>query len=356
MTSLPLQLTGTAPFLVKYSDGARSYETQLNGTQADISIPGVAATYTLQEAQDAAGCKIFPNTSISVTVRPAPTAAFTSEGSTVCRGSLVEIGILLTGKGPWSLAMQNNGQPVPPITIGTAGSPSPFLFRQTVLAGSSQNFTLQQVKDSNGCLTNLTSSYALRVTECPERCPAPSQVSVRPITNTSAVVNWAVAPGNPVCYVLSYGPANNPFGWTSVLIPHPNTTFTVQNLAAGESYGIQLRSNCSGCSIISGDISYFPSEQILTTPSKVSGVETSSLEILAYPNPTKGLVMLSFSEPLAQAAQYQLLHLSGAMVAEGVLQQGVTDSELSLSGLPAGLYLCKVNLPGGVKVIRLLKE
>jgi hypothetical protein len=356
MASLPLRLTGIAPFLVKYSDGVRSYEAQLNGTYADIAIPGLAATYTLQEAEDAVGCKIYPNVSVNVTVTPAPTATFTSGGSTVCQGSLVEIGILLTGKGPWSLTMQNNGQPVPPIALGNLGSASPFLFTQTVLAGSSQNFTLQQVKDSNGCLTNLSSSYALSVRQCPERCPAPNQVTVRPLTHTSAAVNWRVASGNPVCYVLSYGPLNNPFGWKSTLIPHPNTAFTLENLTAGENYGIQLRSNCGSCSIVSGDISYFPSEQILTMPSKVSEAATSSLEVWVYPNPTKGLFTLSFSEPLAWAAQYQILNLSGAMVAQDDLRQGVSDLEVSLSGLPAGLYLCKVNLPTGSKVIRLLKE
>ena len=74
-----------------------------------------------------------------------------------------------------------------------------------------------------------------------------------------------------------------------------------------------------------------------------------ALDFAAYPNPTSGDATVRFSLSSAQDAQVALYDVLGrqvAVVAEGAFGAGETTATVATSGLPAGVYVVRLEGEG----------
>ena len=89
--------------------------------------------------------------------------------------------------------------------------------------------------------------------------------------------------------------------------------------------------------------------------STVSGIENEKQQQLVsvYPNPATTSLTI---EGLKNATELTITDLAGRTVLSKPLQKGLATVALSIAGLPAGIYLIKVQQPEGLSFSRFIKE
>ena len=75
-----------------------------------------------------------------------------------------------------------------------------------------------------------------------------------------------------------------------------------------------------------------------------------------YPNPSKGLVQLTLSQPLTEEGQLLLRDLTGKQLLLDRLGAGATQYDLNMGNLPAGLYLVQLSSGGRVFNAKVVRE
>lgn len=79
----------------------------------------------------------------------------------------------------------------------------------------------------------------------------------------------------------------------------------------------------------------------------------------AYPNPCVGKVILQYQLEQNSPVSISVLDLRGCTVlhiGQSVQSAGICHSELDLSSLPTGLYLCQIRTDKGVETLKLLRQ
>jgi len=92
--------------------------------------------------------------------------------------------------------------------------------------------------------------------------------------------------------------------------------------------------------------------------SNVTGVNeiTSADKIKVFPNPTVGLVEISFEEPLESDYKIEVYNYLGRLIQTNMKQKSDQLSDIDLSGNPAGLYLIIITLKDRVFQSRIMKK
>lgn len=166
---------GSAPFHFSYSlnGGPTQVAIANTGNTATVAVPTTASgtlTYTLQSVQETAitGCIQPQSGTVTVVVKPLPTAAFSSGNVVVCRNA-----------------------PMPQITFTAANGTAPYTFEYNINGGATQTivanagnsvnvaaptgtagsfvYNLLSIKEgsANGCSQNVTGSIVVTVNELP---------------------------------------------------------------------------------------------------------------------------------------------------------------------------------------------
>jgi hypothetical protein len=237
-------------------------------------------------------------------------------------------------------------------------------------AGSGANFNaLTGVTGNTATVTGLSgnTSYELRVIalcqsgvnsepsesviattlrpQAPEGCVTPGLLPVNVESNTSARIRWLPNQSGATCYVIAYGPASqDPATWQQFLVTHPFSEVLLTGLTPGVRYGIRIRTNCTLCSIRSGEFTPFSSISEFTMPGAKAGSinarEELALEI--YPNPTQGAFAIRYETESLLPARVSIRNLAGQVIYETTLTpsgQGSGLETIDLQGTPAGVYL-----------------
>ena len=79
----------------------------------------------------------------------------------------------------------------------------------------------------------------------------------------------------------------------------------------------------------------------------------------AYPNPSSGKVILQYQLEQDSPVSISVLDLRGCTVLrsdQSVQTAGIRHSEVDLSSLPAGLYLCQIHTNKGIETLKLLRR
>lgn len=79
----------------------------------------------------------------------------------------------------------------------------------------------------------------------------------------------------------------------------------------------------------------------------------------AYPNPSSGKVILQYQLEQDSPVSISVLDLRGCTVLrsdQSVQSAGIRHSEVDLSSLPAGLYLCQIRTDKGIETLKLLRR
>ena len=218
---LTIQLTGTAPWNVDYTDGTNNFTEAGIMTSPHIIQVTAAGNYSLISVQDANGCTGTVSGTADVIENPLPTANISNDGA-ICAGSgdCVPMNIDLTGTPNWTIVIARDADTLAPITGVMA---TPFIYNDACQAGT---YTIVSVTDGNGCTNTGTGSGTVTVNTAPvvsnidpDNCDP---------TNTTYFVTFEITGGDPGSYTVN--------GSNAGISAGPPFIFTSGNLANGSNY------------------------------------------------------------------------------------------------------------------------
>jgi hypothetical protein len=104
-----------------------------------------------------------------------------------------------------------------------------------------------------------------------------------------------------------------------------------------------------------------PYEPAAETPALITGLETgpeSEFVFTISPNPVQSQLVAQFRSNKPTRVQFQLVDLSGRVVAEHPLTRTAVEHEttFSLENLPSGLYVLKADANGRVVSRKVMKQ
>jgi len=169
-------------------------------------------------------------------------------------------------------------------------------------------------------------------------CDQPNTLSSSSINYTTATINWVAPSGLPVGYEYEVRTSGVPGSGATGLAASGTTTSAVTanitGLTASTAYTYYLRTDCGSSNFSTWASSTF------TTSDLTTGVEENNAKrLVAFPNPTAGIIFISEST-LGQfaSAQITLYDLTGRAL---VVQNGYAKG-IDVSALGNGLYTLEV--------------
>ncbi|HRS07680.1 MAG TPA: PKD domain-containing protein [Bacteroidia bacterium] len=212
---------GNAPWTFYYKDGlGNTYGpvTTSNNPYKVVVSPTATTTFQLDSVFSGV-CKGSVNGISSVTVRPLPTATFTTSNDTICNGNATNLTIQFTGTAPFSYQLQ--GQAVQnaatnPVTI-------------SVNPTTTTNYTLVQVNDQ---LCTSTTNQQIKVTVLNLPTATLSTTTPNLCVGTSGSITINFTGNGPFTTAYSNGTVNTPVvsNTNSIVIPVSPTVNTTYSL------------------------------------------------------------------------------------------------------------------------------
>jgi hypothetical protein len=236
---------------------------------------------------------------------------------------------------------------------------------QTV-AGQNYNVEVDAVCGSNinssATSATFTSNSQINCGQPQGVCATPSNIRVFNIMPTSAAISWAPnqdGQGSAVCYVVRYGLAgSNLSNWPQLFVPHPNCFLEVNNLLSGQTYQVQIATNCRDCSL-QGLTPYSILGSFTTLGNRLgqsASEEVSSLDLKVYPNPSAGLFTVSLNAAEGGEAELSITDVMGRTLHTQRVnaQRGENEVTIDLSGNAAGVYLLQLRQGEAKRAVRLI--
>ncbi len=159
-TDLRINMSGLAPWDVTYTDGVNPAITITSNSSALLVpvSPTTNTTYSLVSVSDASCDGTVTANTVNIIVNPAPSGSLFVEGDdgTVCINTPIEIGVLLTGNGPWTVNYEDdegNQFAIPDIQEGADHASNGFTIHLFDVIPQKQNtiYSIVSVVDVNGC-------------------------------------------------------------------------------------------------------------------------------------------------------------------------------------------------------------
>ena len=116
-----------------------------------------------------------------------------------------------------------------------------------------------------------------------------------------------------------------------------------------------------GCTNNFSSTIYLDTDDFTSLPTFLVLSNTGEVEqftkLIAAPNPTNGLLRLSWEVQQAGDYSWQLFDINGRLIQENKNKsiQGSTNLELDLSNQASGIYLFRLQTPDGIQTVRLSK-
>ena len=151
--SVPAGGSGTYTYLWESSaDNSTWVAAAGSSNQEDYNTPAITSTvyYRRTVTSGPAGCcqDISPSTRIDV--YPLPTGIIADPNATVCSGTVVNLGITLTGAAPWDVVISDGTNEITADDIGSSPHSQPVTPTTTEPSAPVQ-YVLQAITDENGC-------------------------------------------------------------------------------------------------------------------------------------------------------------------------------------------------------------
>jgi hypothetical protein len=338
-----LLLTASPVLGATYSwSGPWGYASQAQNTTIPLATLQHSGLYTV--VATVANCASDPVT-VPVAVRPKPAPLGASHNGPVCVGGLLQLsaewknGVSYSWMGPngFSSTLQS------PFVLGAQLNDAGIYSLIAIQGGCSSAPTLLPVEIRN----------------CNKDCLPPSAIRTLQVAQNSATVQWSAPSGNlnPVCYHLSFGPLETPQeSWETLLIPASSTTAVLANLMPGVEYGIRIRSNCSQCSPVSGNLSEWAGIVNFVTPAARQSALNEAFDLHIYPNPNKGKFELTMTAFEAEEVLLRLYSMDGSLAFEErfLPQIGVNQKAIVTQGLAPGVYTLTVTHLGQTRPARII--
>lgn len=175
-----------------------------------------------------------------------------------------------------------------------------------------------------GLILGSLSSYAATVVvEVGDNFYRPATVTIRPgdqvrFTNVGTSQHPTVSDSSPAL-------------WPTVVISPSNSSFTTTQLTTAGTFAY----HCSAHAGMNGSIVVDPNAPLATLDAKTAGAMLN-----VYPNPSKGMVVVTVNQKVNSAYKLRLTNILGREIRSFMLhpESATAGIPLNLSDLPAGMY------------------
>lgn len=174
-----------------------------------------------------------------------------------------------------------------------------------------------------GLILGSLSSYAATiVVEVGDNFYRPASVTIRP----GDVVQWNNI-GTSIHPTVS---DSSPALWSTFIISPTSPTFTSQPLNTVGTFAY----HCSAHTGMNGSIT------VSSAPQATLDAKTAGTMLSVYPNPSKGMVMVTVNQKIGSSYKLRLTNILGREIRSFMLQPEAASAgiPLNLSDLPAGMY------------------
>lgn len=146
-------------------------------------------------------------------------------------------------------------------------------------------------------------------------------------------------------YVLENNGTQTPYPLSSI----KNLTFPAGNLQVSKNDG-------SIAAYTLSNIRYLNFNSLTTNVSQTDNQEIN--DITLYPNPATDQFQISYNSLQANTVYLQIIDMQGRILRQQTIisQRGINQVEVSLSQLPMGVYICRLQNGNTIKNIKLLKN
>ena len=209
-----------------------------------------------------------------------------------------------------------------PYQLGNLSCSSGYVWQVQRICGT--------VSGTNTELSPWSTLHTFSTSPCMIPCAAPTELTANDITQTSAILNWAVVPG-AVAYIVSYKPLNNTSAFITVTT---NTnTITLNGLIANTSYTYQVKAICANGTVAT-NLSPLSAPYIFATPAA----------LVIYPNPANEILRVAYLLNQGTPVTIQLRDSFGQLVlsANEIAVEGPNEFKLNTVGISEGIYLLTV--------------
>jgi hypothetical protein len=117
---------------------------------------------------------------------------------------------------------------------------------------------------------------------------------------------------------------------------------------------IEISNNAPGCNSLEE-----VEEACLVGVGQLDGWTVGQLPVIVYPNPVSEIVHLEFEIPNSGPVRIQIFNVVGKMVADlsdGILAKGQHQITWNVADLPAGMYICKVQMGQELVARKIVKQ
>jgi hypothetical protein len=292
-----------------------------------VASPTVTTTYTVtvnDGSTNATG-------NCTVTVIPAAplTATATADPNSVCEGASSQLDVIVTGgSGTYTYSWTSN----------PAGFTSNLKNPMVTPSGS----TLYMV-DVNDGTSNANGSVNVSVTEPATAaagadtiaCNTATQIQVSGSAANYATVQWTTSGtgtfANASALSTLYYPSASDIASGSL-----DLTLTATPLAP-----------CSGSAVSVKNLQF-------EVCNGIPGAENNTFNIVISPNPSEGIVKLSFSGSNSGTAQVVIYDIGGRIISTEVFGSADREKKLDLSAYPKGIYFVKAQNDNQTKTLKLI--
>ncbi|MCK9204454.1 MAG: cohesin domain-containing protein, partial [Bacteroidales bacterium] len=156
--SLTIDLTGTAPWNITYTDGSNQFNiNDIASSPYLLEVaPSETTSYWVTMVSDGNNCTGAGSGIATVNVNPLPTASL-SGSATICAGNTASLTVNLTGTAPWDLTYTDGTNQFNINDI--AASPYPF----EVAPSETTSYWVTMVSDGNNCTNTGSESITIEV-------------------------------------------------------------------------------------------------------------------------------------------------------------------------------------------------
>jgi len=185
-------------------------------------------------------------------------------------------------------------------------------------------------------------------------CSTPTNVTAVPAGPSRATISWTPNLAGAVCYIVSYGPADNPENtWNQFLVQHPTSSITV-DVQPGIRYATRVRTNCTTCGLRTGFIT--PASELANfsvSPKLAESVSNPAMQVVVYPNPSNGTFNIGFNATEEGGVALNVVDLNGRVVYTNTFEavEGQNEFTIALDNVVSGIYF--VNFRQGTNVAKM---
>lgn len=318
VTTLPISLTGTAPWVITYSINNVEQPSISTGDNPYVLTVNTSGFYEVTKIADAVCINVSTYGNPEIVVNPLPTSSMNNPVAAYCVGSSVDVPIEFSGLAPWTFSYTIND--LNPSVITTSNNP------YNISATSTGVYKVIDINSNNCIGTNISGNTT--VTESFYSYPSF-------IYNANGLeITFTNNSQNANSYFWNFGDGQTSTDENPIHLYQSPDIYTVMVTA---SNGVCADSTLS---------------QIINLLGVNVNDVNSETNISLFPNPSNGNVTIAILGNNQKDWTFEVTNSIGQIIQSGKYNRSVEN--IDLTGLSAGIYTIKIISEGISKTEKLI--